>query len=395
MRILIDRRLLGTDRHMLVDGSARAWEALVPADAWHLSGQLKPPSQRCMDTLLRLEHLELNIEPSKKHVDAFRSVVPENAWPPPWQKCMSARDFESFSESLFSKAMDALTLCDETYYVSTYVAQTSVFDALQRARISRAAWNEAMLDDSVRSTVRKFEPGSNGLALPVVYDRFGTKTGRLTCVGGPSMLTLRKDLRGKLLLPSEPDEELWMLDYSALEPRVLLYEAGFRCDDVDLYDAIRRKQLPDVPRDVVKGAIIAAAYGMSKHAWGKRLGVEGTELDTIDGAVRSKFGAHELLARLRRQVIERGFIRNRFGRKIVLDDLHDHRLLNAYAQSTGADVALLGFDEMLQKHAVKPLFLLHDAVIVSAPHGTFIENQILRVKCDGYVQSFLLKCVHI
>lgn len=354
-----------------------------------------------MDTLLKLEHETFDLSPEKKFVTAYRSIVPEASWPPPWQKCMPASVFETFQRTLAARAKVAMERCDREYYETTYVSQTPVFDSLQRARIDVANWQRAALENPHDGALRSFQPGSDGFASAVAYDRFGTKTGRLTCAGGPSMLTLRKDLRARILLPSSPDEELWMLDFSALEPRILLYEAGLRCDELDLYDDIRRKYLPEITRDVVKGSIIAAAYGMSKHAWGKRVGVSGDELDRIDDVVRSKFGAHDLLVRLRRQVIETGFIRNRFGRKIVLDELQDNRLLNAYAQSTGADVALLGFGKLLTsavnrgKLPIKPLFLLHDAMIVSAAKGALDENQILRVKCSGYVQSFLLKCVYL
>lgn len=393
---LIDKCVLGTNKHLFVpDKGAPSMVDTVPQDVWHLSGELKNNSSRCLDTLLRLEGYPAVTTPPTKYAAAMSVLMSGSTiWPPPWKHVMTSDDFKAFLKTLVERTVEALNKLNDQYYVNTYVASNEVFGALQRARVDIEAWRFAVAQNPKLTMVKSFAPLNDGFAAPVVYDRFGTRTGRLTVASGPSMLTLRKDLRNQIILPSEPGHKLFMLDYSALEMRILLYESGFRCDHPDMYTDIQQKYLPDVERNVVKGAVIAGSYGLKKFVWGKQLGIFGKELDRIEETLQSQFKPEQLLRRLKQAFIKDGFIRDHFGKKLIIDDIQDHMLLNTYAQATGANVALLGFKALLPtfvKRKAIPLFLLHDAIIVSAPEKAFKEGEILKVSTPGYVQKFLLK----
>lgn len=393
---LIDKRVLGMNRHLLVsDKGAPTLVDDVPQNVWHLSGEPKLYSTHCLDTLLRLEGYTISTNPPEKYVRSMGTLMSGSlAWPPPWKLVMRPDDFKSFLKTIVSRTVDTLPKLDTKYYMSTYVEGNDVFAALQRARIDGEKWRNAVISNPKLTMVKSFKPLDDGFAAPVVYDRFGTRTGRLTVLSGPSMLTLRKDLREQIILPTEAGDELFYLDYSALEMRVLLYQAGLRCDDPDLYEDIKRKYLPDIDRNIVKGAVIGSSYGLSKFAWAKKLNVFGKEMDHIDEVLKSQFKSDQLLRKLKQQYVKQGFIRNHFDRRVAIDDIQDHLLVNSFAQSTGADVALMGFKSLLPMFAeknVKPLFLLHDAIIVSAPRGTFVEDQMMKIHVPGYIQAFLLR----
>lgn len=241
--------------------------------------------------------------------------------------------------------------------------------------------------------VSTFVPDHAGFAAPVVYDRFGALTGRLTVTHGPSILTLKREYRD--LLVSDTGGCIVSVDFAALEARVLLYEAGRRCDEPDLYGMIARDLGYD--RKAVKGAVISELYGSSKYALGKALGIEGRELNSFVRRVKAYFNTKELLSRIKAQFFETGRIINRYGRPVLIDDPMDHIFINYYAQSSGVDVTLLGFSLLVERLArecpgVRPLYLLHDALILDVPLKYLDEVMATRaVTVPGYVQAFPLK----
>jgi DNA polymerase I-like protein with 3'-5' exonuclease and polymerase domains len=212
---------------------------------------------------------------------------------------------------------------------------------------------------------------------------------------GPQILTLKREHRD-LVVPSMPNGKIMYVDFAALEARVLLYEAGGQCSDVDLYGMIARDLFGGtVSRDAVKLAVISELYGSGKHTLGETLQISGDPLDRFIAKIKGFFKTNDLKARVKDQYVKLGYIRNRHGRMVKIDEPIDRIFVNSYAQSTGVDVSLLGFNELLKslKHTkCRPLFVLHDALIVDVPEESVDElMQIESVKVPGYVQSFKLK----
>lgn len=395
--LCVASKLLGTEKNLLVDDGYR-WVETVPPAAWHLSGGIKPDSDLCLDTIFRLSGTTLDTSPPVKYVKAMSSLVSGTLDVVPWSHVMSTREHRAFVKKIINGAMDAIQKYSKDYYLNTWVPESLVLRSLHPAKISRKRYEECVREAGTNSrALEGFAPGWDGYATPVNYDRFGTRTGRLTVSSGPGILTLKKEYRN-VVVPSTEGGKIVYVDFAALEARIVLYEAGGRCDAPDLYDNISNEVFGGkVPRKSVKIAVISELYGSGKAALGESLGISGTELDEFVGKVRRYFRTDELKTRVKEQFVKEGYITNRHGRRINIDEPIDRIFVNSYVQSTGVDVALLGFSEIvrsLSKHSrIRPLFVLHDALVLDVP-GDCVEEvkKITHVKVPGYVQKFPLKC---
>lgn len=391
----IDRRVIGTEKHLLCltssGGDSFVWSDDVPSDCWHLDGTFK--DGLCLDTLARLGGLTLDLAPEKKFVSSTTPFLSGSGVSfVPWQHLMPGKAHRDFVKRLVTQAADALARGPKDYYRDTWGPGNAVLSAIKPAKVDEREL-DAIMDRGEGNLValESFRPVSGGFASPVVYDRFGTLTGRLTVSSGPQLLTLNKEFR-KIIKPSFSGGQVLMLDFAALEARVLLYEAGRRCDVADLYGMIS-SELGYV-RDDVKAAVISELYGSSKWALGKRLEIGGKELDSFVGRVKTYFNTGDLLKRIKAQFLETGWITNRYGRKIFIDQPLDNIMINYYAQSTGADVVLLGFSQILQRlKRSRPLGTIHDAMLIDVPEDEIdTVRSIESVKVHGYVQRFFVRC---
>jgi hypothetical protein len=387
---------MGTDKNLIIDDGYR-WTNFVSKDSWHLSGESKLESNRCLDTLLRLNSVQLDLNPPEKFITMMKYVISGSLDGVPWSHVMSDKDHRAFIKNLINQANDALEHISKDYYMNTWVPQSTVLRALQPACVDVARYNELLNSVTTNiTTLQSFKPDKIGYANPVDYDRFGTVTGRLTVQSGPQILTLKRDYRD-VIKSSYDDGKIVYIDFAALEARILLYEAGMRCDHVDMYSYISQELFGgSTPRDAIKSAVISELYGSGKHLLGEQLGIEGHELDEFVGKVKRFFKTNELKKRIKDDFIKTGYVTNRYGRKVVPSAPLDHILVNSYAQSTGVDVSLLGFSSIVEKLKsfadVRSLFVLHDALIIDVP-GKNIQDvlNIEKVTVPGYVQSFYLK----
>lgn len=383
----IDARVLGTDKHLVVaDGFS--WTSSVP-DVLHFTGAIKPYDDRCFDSLLKLGGANVDPLPPKPFVDAISPFLHGQA--PPWRMVLPETSHRDFTRRLVKELVGSIDTLPLGYFSDTWRSGNHVLRSLQRARVDGSAWRDTVAANVGNVyVVKTFMPDAEGLTQPIVYDRFGTLTGRLTVAEGPNVLTLKKEYR-KLLTPTDPEGAIVYLDFAALEARVLLYEAGRRCDDPDLYGEIA-KELGH-SRQAVKGAVICELYGSSKHALGERLNIKGKELNTFVKKVRMHFNTGELLARIKKQFVATGKIINRYGRPIVVDEPLDHVMINYYSQSTGADVVLQGFSDFVTGvPGIRPLFLIHDAMILDVPKPMLhLVEKTHWITIKGYVQPWCLK----
>ena len=150
-------------------------------------------------------------------------------------------------------------------------------------------------------------------------------------------------------------------------------------------------------RKVVKGAVIAMLYGMSDYILGKHLGMGGKELKAFLKQLKLYFRTDELLKRVKAQFIATGYLENRYGRRVLVDEPLDHILINYYAQSTGVDVTMMGFAqviEQLEQSAPQTCAIgtLHDALFLDVHLDELPEVQkITDVRVKGYIQHFPLR----
>jgi hypothetical protein len=392
--VCIDKVVIGTEKHLVVS-KGFSWVDDVPIDSWHFNGKLKN-TINCFDTLLRLNNKNVEAGPPHQYQHMMESLV-SGSVVFPWQQIMSKSAHRSFVQTLVNSLIEVLPCLEKSYYQRVWVPGTSVFNRLERAAIDNQRW-QTLVDENRGnvSALLSFRPLDDGMAKPVVYNRFGTRTGRPTIESGPNILVLNKEFRNVITSRYGTDGKIVMFDFRALEVRVILYEAGHNCDELDLY-AFLNKQLfgEKLPRDIVKGAVISDLYGQSRKAIGHRLGIKGRHLDLFIDRIRSHFQTDNLLKQVKQEFIKNGFIHNRYGRHVTIDEPLDHILVNSYVQSTGADVVVLGFKNLLDQISglkISPLFLLSDAIILDCHVDDYVHLRNLNnLSIDGYVQKWPLE----
>ena len=314
----------------------------------------------------------------------------------PWQKVMPARAHQAFIKKLVDETVVALEQASTDYYRSVWVHGNGIFRALKRCAIDRSTW-DALVAAGLGNVpaIRSFEPNKDGLASSIVYDRLKTLTGRLTVHAGPQILTLKREHRRMLRSVYGEKGSIYAYDFAALEARILLYEYGRKCEELDLYGMIAKELGYD--RKAVKGAVIAKLYGMNDWALGKHLGIEGKELHAFLRKFDAHFSVEDLLKRVKAQFVATGKVVNRYGRQVTVDEPLDNIFISYYGQSTGVDVAMLGFKQVVDILAKKvprarPVFLLHDAIFIDAHNDDLsLLQEITHLKVKGYVQRFPLK----
>lgn len=403
MDVCIDAAVLGTEDHLVFSPNRGVtWSPIVPSGMWHVTGGVKPCNDWCFDSLLRLAGCRLPLRPPQRFVAPIETLMSGSIGStdtnvnPPWRYLMPEREHRAFVKRLLVDLEVSLDKLPFEYFMGTWVPGNSIIKQLQRARVDarERAGILASGEGNVHA-LETFAPDHTGFAQAVVYDRFGTLTGRPTVESGPNILTLKREHR-RIIVPSEPDNVVMMIDFSGLEARVLLYEAGRRCDDRDLYATLAAEL--GVSRQAAKAAVISELYGSSKHALGAVLKLDGKELNRFIKRVKTHFNTGVLLKRIKQQFVAMGKITNRYGRPVDVDEPLDHIFINYYAQSTGADVALIGFSNLINSAnslglAVKPLYLLYDALVFEVPVVNVEQfiNLASSLHVPGYVQPFLTR----
>jgi hypothetical protein len=399
-QLCIDASLIGTEKHMLVDDNGYCWSTQVPSTAWHLSGMLKPNSDRCLDTLAKLADVDVDVLPPSRFVNAMNTIIRDSSIVIPWSKVMPDREHRTFVKKIINTAIEILAKVPKNYYVNTWCPESLVFKSLVPACVDTRRWKEINENQERNNgALKSFCPDEFGHADVVRYNRFGTRTGRLTVQAGPDILTLNKLYRD-VIVPSRPGGKIVYVDFSALEARILLYEAGEKCDDGDLYAYISRELFAgSAPRSAIKQAVISELYGSGKYNIGKELGISGRNLDEFINKIKSLFRTKELLKRVKSEFIKTGKVVNHYGRRLVIDEPLDNIFINTYAQSIGVDICLLGFSDIIRHLAgtcVRPIFVLHDALLLDVPPQDI--NSVLEISSvtvPGYDNVFPVKCEFI
>lgn len=388
--LCIESTLLGVEKHLFVfnDGSYK-WVDSIPDSSWRLS--VNPSS---FDALLRVSGESLDVNPPENHVNAIRAIYPEG--PVPWRHVLPRKVHQEFLKRLLSdikKALDRLTL---SYFEDFWMPINDLHQTLQPAHINSVALLTHLKEEK-SSILESFRPQESGFASPIVYNRFASRTGRLGVESGPMILNLKKTMRDVLDSSFGENGKIVSLDFNALEARIILYESG-KLAEGDLYSDVASNAMPNAPllRSTAKACIISELYGISQKKLAEKLGVASKEAARFMSAIRGYFETPKLVEKLKQQHEKEGCIYNKFGRRLFIPDDSSSTLLNTYAQSTGADAAQLGFLNVLKRiqgKRVRPLFVLHDALILDV-HDDEMQSiiDIKEIDVPLYHQKFPLKC---
>lgn len=391
MDVVLDAVLLGTSQHLLVSEDGYTRIKKLPEEVWRCSTDLRPDVAYCWNTLKMLDDKSEVPRPPEAYVKSIRSLMGDQI--PPWSMVLPQTAYRTYLDSLVAfskKSVDETTI---EYYKNIWMHASSLLASLKPAKVDGSLVDSLCESVHASQVVSTFKPRGGGYAHPVSYDRFGTVTGRLTVSSGPNILLLKKENR-RILKPSTPGGQIVSLDFSSLEARILLYESGKSCDSSDLYADIATR-LGGIPRNVVKAAVLAELYGSSRNSLALTLGMSDDDLSRFIRKVGEIIDTRSLLSSLKKQFSQNGYIKNKYGRKIDVARPQDNIFINYYAQSTGVDVALTGFNKVLTSlgsDGVRPLFVLHDALILDVREDRLKDVEATTmVKVPGYESGFPLK----
>lgn len=389
MRVCVDRRLIGTKRHLLIDSECQSssfWTDVIPESSWWLSGRIKE-IQHCLDTVFRLEHVEFPVVIPKKYIEVAYTVIGQNYGTVdiPWHDFMSSDDHRAFIKNSAANILRSIDGLDTEYSSCHWRNIGRVLTRLRPSNIDTAALTGHLLcetSDSQISILRSFTPTMGTMIDPPVYDRFGTKTGRLTVESGPQILTVKKSHRN-IVRSVYDDGRVISIDLASAEARVLYLETHESLETDDIYTFVNEQFFKSrLPRDVVKSAVLCEIFGMGSKGLSEKLGCSLSNAEKFMSRINDLFKTDDLRGRLRHQFVDEGFIRNRFGRKIKVSDLGV--IVNNYVQSTAVDVALYGFVDLIERLEtlsldIRPLMVIHDDLLIDCP-GRLIERVCKEIK---------------
>tara|TARA_Y100000593_G_scaffold91094_1_gene179008 strand:+ start:8750 stop:9799 length:1050 start_codon:yes stop_codon:yes gene_type:complete len=204
---------------------------------------------------------------------------------------------------------------------------------------------------------------TNGKHIQSVrYVRSKIKTGRLSVIQGPQVMTMKAEYRNVA-------KNCRQIDYSSMEPRFLLNVSGIHVDG-DLYDWVAKEAGLSGDRTYTKIAIISSLYGSAKQI----------------PAVTELFGLQEWEKQLEANVID-GVIENYYGRPIRTEGAKGRHLLSLWLQSSSADAAIKGFADFFRNNEnLKPHWVIHDACVFSGegnvPNEIIIDKMRFPITCE-------------
>lgn len=390
MRYIIDKSVIGNSRHLLYDGPGFHFTDYIDPTAFHVV-----KSGRFLD-LVKLSLKEFNLDPPQPYIEMMKSFRELNDMSIPWQQVMPTHAYKSFLDNLTERVDGFLNNAPMGYLEGTWDKAGAVFTNLKRLRVNKRKLKELIdAKDGNFNALHSFIPTEGDFAPPIVYNRHGTSTGRLTIKSGPQIHTLSKKHRHIIESMYGDEGEVCMIDFNALEPRVILYEAGLRCEERDLYVALQREL--NCTRNQAKAATIPVTYGAGLDVIKQAMDISDERAVEVFKIVKQFFGFRSVAKRVKQEFVNDGYVTSRFGRRITVDEPKDHVIFNHFVQATGADVALLAFAEITEKlketaPKVRPLCLIHDALLLDSPKEDLVKiDELLAVKVSTYVQKFYLK----
>jgi DNA polymerase I-like protein with 3'-5' exonuclease and polymerase domains len=285
----------------------------------------------------------------------------------------------------FISSENFLKLKDKKNYIVRLEKYNELFSKLCNINIDKLAYKsylEVEKNETIISCIKSFR---NNRRLS--YDMFKTSTGRLVVDSGPQVLTLPSKNRS-IIKSSFKEGKVLSIDFSALEPRICL-KLNNKDTSGDVYEEISSLISFNADRSVIKRATISILYGASYSSL-SHLNISLERCKEVYNVINEYFGLDNIVKDAS-YVDENDLRKNFFGRPLDnIKETRKHILVNNYVQSTAVDISLNYFYELvniLDEEFVKPLFILHDAIIFDV-ESDYVE-ELNRVVNKGYNDSQL------
>ena len=337
----------------------------------------------CLNDLFDIYDKSTSIEPPSQFKTALKALGCSSNRFINWRYVLPWQLFETYSLSMARDIVGHFQQCDKDYYIETFRDTVDVLRALEPAAINSALLSQYLISEpnkSVKTTLVSFEPDNAGFAKKVVYGRFKSRTGRLVVQDGPRILLLKKDYKN-ILKSHYVDGKVLQFDYISFEARVALAIAQKNIHN-DIYEELNVELLDNkFTRDVAKSVILSVLYGMSVDKVSALTNTSQNQAKKIIKVIKQYFDFDNIVKQLKEYYKKTGEIKNYYGRPVKINNYSPGGLYNSYIQSTGVDMALLGFKPIIDMGRkmnlrMRPLFVQHDALIVDIAPELYkhIEN---------------------
>lgn len=388
-KFLVHRDVVGSLKHVLYDSGKISWSDDLVTPEW-VFDRNEGSVDKCLKTLLRVNGLEVEYNPGAVNQKVYSKILPAHVKSIPWSLCLPV----SIYKETLKNFLDAVSLMDvdNSYYETGYrnfrrlVSKFKPFKVDEK--LLRKLFDSA--NDSLLTHLDSLLPHEDGFVRPPTYNFFGTRTGRLTVNTGPMVLTLPKEHRN--LFISSKKSRIIQIDFSSLEPRLLAALAKVSASEGDLYTELSEACFSGkLSRDKTKIAVLGILYGMSVDTLSAHIETPADDCRVILSTVKKHFKIKELLSRIERETYGDS-TKNFFGKTI---EINRAALLNNYIQSSGVDVAHIGFDKLMMDVEFlgiefKPMFLVHDALVGEVSEEDF--SKLSSLVANGFYCS-QLNCV--
>jgi len=372
----ITKNVLGTKKDFVIDEESFT-VTTEKSDNWSIDNC---NSLKSLDVVSILNNRRAPTITSDIHEKAYRQLGIDNI---NWVLSLGIEHFKDYVDATRSYAQKELEFITKNpYYSEEFITGRSVLFDLEDYTTDTFALKRHLRNTDVRNLklLNEFRRQEK-----IKYTQTASITGRLSVESGPNILHLKREHRDVLTSKHGTDGAVIQLDFKSLEPRIL---ALVKQDDVpvDLYTDISKMCNNSIDRELAKKATLAIIYGMSRNNLRNLLRVENT--DKIFDHISEYFGIRHLHDALSNSIVGEDKIQNLYGRNIYVDRENDHLFVNYFTQSTGVDVSLLGFRQIIdnikkEELTISPLFVLHDALILDV-HKNSIK-QLKNITKDGII----------
>lgn len=381
MMICVNANYIGTNQHLLFEPIAENffWVNSVPTASWTWGF---PGTSRMFEDVVHLLHQEILPFVPEPHRKATELIWNESIKNVPWKKILPSSIYGSRLKLFLKQIGNIYKIFYDSEYATIFEKYLVVLGQLCSTRIDVEKWKTYLKNEkssTVRSTLKSFVPVRDDYALLPEYNYCKTSTGRAVMRNGPQILTLPSNYRD-IIIPAKEGNIIIQLDFISLEPRVALYTAGKSIKSVDIYAHVLQEVFDGkVTRSQAKLATLCALYGASLKRLQQMMPNE--NVAQVVHRIKTFFGVLERVRILKSNIKNTSLFHNHFGRCLKLEDiLADHVLFSRFVQSTAVDVSMLGFFQLLQSDELRdcelrPLFILHDALILEIP-----KNQVSMIR---------------
>lgn len=262
---------------------------------------------------------------------------------------------------------------DEKSYRELFLKHVELLKSLQSFNLNSLAFKafiEIEKNESIKNNLSSFNDKRN---QNIVYELTSTISGRMIVKNGPNILTLPNRCRKIFNSKWTNNGKLLSVDFKNLEPRVVKKILG---DNVayDIYNEIldQLEFKNEIDRSLIKKAVISVMYGKTSPIEG----ISTERSNIILEKTRDYFKLDSILEKAS-HIKNEEYRTNYFGRPIHnKNEESSHKIINNFVQSTAVDIALSYFYELTESMKdlnVRPLFLIHDAIVFDVHNDDFKE----------------------